>query len=132
MSDEKPPERIWVENLNANWRHQYNCTLEPPTKDDHRILYEYVRKDIADRYIKGITETNEDLMISEMKLKLKLHKNTKHIADDAIEDAVILQQQVHALEDRLNVIRRLYAKNNPQTEISHTFWQALKTALEEK
>ena len=48
---EKPPESIWIENLNACYRHYCNCSRTNPDedKDDHRIMDEYIRKDIVDK-----------------------------------------------------------------------------------
>lgn len=52
---EKPevPEKIWVENLNANYRHLYNCSLTNPDddKNDHRIMDEYILKSVSDKKV---------------------------------------------------------------------------------
>ena len=53
MSD--VPERIWVENLNANWMKWPNASLEKPTHV-HNTQIEYIRKAVADKQLQDATK----------------------------------------------------------------------------
>ncbi len=66
MSD--APERIWAENLNGNYSHLANCSFTDPKLDprDHRVMDEYVLKDIAEKEKLEAVDKVENIAIDEM------------------------------------------------------------------
>ena len=57
------PERIWVENLNNNYKHLSNCSLTNPEADpqDHRIMDEYILKAEIDFILKPIRDVKKKM-----------------------------------------------------------------------
>lgn len=59
---ENVPKTVWIENLNGQYRHLENASLTKPEKDDHRIMYEYIRKDIVSKEIRELVAHYEGLI----------------------------------------------------------------------
>ncbi len=81
------PERIWVENLNGTYRHAINCSLTDPKGDaeDHRLMDEYILKDIADRCA---TEHSKIMIIKKIEEILQpLRAMKTYIVQDDVRNA---------------------------------------------
>ncbi|MBT6229250.1 MAG: hypothetical protein HOI47_21615 [Candidatus Scalindua sp.] len=92
MSD--APERIWVENLNANYRHSSNCSLTDPKLDpqDHRVMDEYIIKDTADKEMEKILQPIRDVM----KIRYVDSGNTLDQCNDKRTELLNIKQAVYA------------------------------------